>query len=253
MKKITFHILTLFPEMFESVFTSSIVSRAIKNGLVEIKFYNLRDYATDKHKTVDDKPYGGGPGMVLKVDVMDRAVASIKSEIESQKSQPVVDRPRAEKIKRQNYGRTILLTPQGKPFTQNKAKELSKLSDLLLICGRYEGFDERIREHLVDEELSIGDFVLSGGEIAAMLVVDAVVRLVPGVLGKDESSKEESFSLENKNGEPLLEYPVYTRPVEYKGWKVPTVLQSGNHAKIKKWQLECAKKRTQTQRPDLKK
>ncbi|MEK7096535.1 MAG: tRNA (guanosine(37)-N1)-methyltransferase TrmD [Patescibacteria group bacterium] len=235
MNKIRFHILTLFPEMFESVFASSILSRAQKKGIMEIKYYNLRDFAADKHKTVDDTPYGGGPGMVLKIDVMDKAITSIKSEIRN---------PKSEKSK------VILMTPQGKRFDQKKAAELSNLEDIILICGHYEGFDERIREHLVDEEISIGDFVLSGGEIPAMAVVDAVARLVPGVLGKDESSNEESFSLTDDDGKILLEYPIYTRPVEYKGWKVPEVLQNGNHAEIKKWRLEEAKNRTKDKRTD---
>lgn len=225
MPKITFHILSLFPEMFAGPFSESILKRAQEKGIISIKFYNLRDFSVDKHKTVDDTPYGGGAGMILKVDVMDRAITAIKSETNKAL-------------------RSILMTPQGKRFNQTKARELSKLTDILLICGHYEGFDERIREHLVDEEISVGDFVLSGGEIAAMAVVDAVSRLIPGVLGKDESSEEESFSLRDENGDLLLEYPIYTRPEEYKGWKVPEVLKSGNHTVIKKWRLEEAIKRT---------
>lgn len=247
MSKITFHILTLFPEMFEGVFALSILSRAVKNGIIDIKLYNLRDYTVDKHKTVDDKPYGGGPGMVLKIDVMDRALSAIRARVSGFGSQDHKEHLDPES----RVPRTILMTPQGQPFIQKKAKELSRLSDIVLICGHYEGFDERIRGHLIDEELSIGDFVLSGGEIAAMAVVDTVARLVPGVLGKDESSEEESFSLKNENGKTLLEYPVYTRPVEYKNWEVPEVLQNGNHAEIKKWRLSEAIKRTKRNRSDL--
>ncbi|MEK9156095.1 MAG: tRNA (guanosine(37)-N1)-methyltransferase TrmD [Patescibacteria group bacterium] len=236
MEKVTFHILTLFPEMFLGPFNESILRRAQERGLVRIKIYNLRDFAADKHKTVDDAPYGGGPGMVLKVDVVDRALVKIKCQ-----------KGRLGGVE----FRSILLTPQGRRFDQKKAEELSRLSDIILICGHYEGFDERIREHLVDEEISLGDFILSGGEVAAMAVVDAAARLVPGVLGKDESSAEESFSLRDEAGHPLLEYPTYTRPEEYRGWGVPEVLKSGNHAEIKKWRLAQALKRTQTKRPDL--
>lgn len=215
--------------MFSGPLTESIVSRAQKKGVVKINLINIRDFATDKHKTVDDTPYGGGPGMVMKVDVIDRALKNIKSQNSNLK------------IKE----KTILLTPQGKTFDQRKAEELSKYDKLILICGHYEGFDERIREHLVDEEISLGNFVLSGGEIPAMAITDAIVRLLPGALGKDESSAEESFSLKDEEGNILLEYPIYTKPADYKGWKVPEILMSGNHAEIKKWRLEEAKKRTQ--------
>lgn len=219
------NILTLFPEMFTGPFSESIIKRAIGKNVAKINLVNFRDFAEDKHKTVDDTPYGGGAGMVLKVDVMDRAIRSITGS------------------KRKDY-HIILLTPQGKRFDQQKAEELVRGDKLILICGHYEGFDERIREYLVDAEISIGDFVLSGGEIAAMAITDAVVRLVPGALGKDESSSEETFSLKDEEGNVLLEYPQYTKPFEYKGWKVPEILASGDHAKIKKWRLEEAKKRT---------
>lgn len=222
--------------MFSGPLTESILGRAQKAGLIEIKLYNLRYFAEDKHKTVDDSPYGGGAGMVLKVDVMDRATDNIKSVVGRRSS---VD------------PRTILMTPQGKRFEQKKAEELSGLTDIILICGHYEGFDERIREHLVDEEISLGDFVLSGGEIPAMAIVDAVSRLVPGVLGKDESATEESFGLRDEQGNALLEYPVYTRPAEYKGWGVPEVLRSGNHAEIKKWRQERSIERTAKKSSDL--
>lgn len=227
--------------MFSAVFSESIIARAKKRGLVQINFYNLRDFAFDKHKTVDDTPYGGGPGMVIKIDVIDRAIASIKSKIQNSSA--------ANQIK--ILEKSILLSPQGKRFNQVAVKELSALTDIILICGHYEGFDERIREHLIDEEVSLGDFILSGGEIAAMAVVDSITRLLPGALGKDESLTEESFSLKNEKGKPLLEYPLYTRPLEYKGWGVPEVLLSGNHAKIREWRQAQALKRTETKRPDL--
>jgi len=223
---IEINILTLFPQMFSGPLTESIIKRAVDKEVVNINLINIRDFAEDKHKTVDDTPYGGGAGMVLKVDVMDKAIQKVK------------------KSKVKIKERTILLTPQGKRFNQRKAEELSKYDRLILICGHYEGFDERIREHLVDEEISLGDFVLSGGEIAAMAITDAVVRLVPGALGKDESSSEESFSLKDEEGNILLEYPQYTKPFEYRSWEVPEILTSGNHAEIKKWRMTEAKKRT---------
>jgi len=216
-------ILTIFPEMFKGPFDESLLKRAQDKGLVKIKIHNLRHWAKDKHKTVDDKPFGGGPGMVIKVEVIDQALNDLKKK----------------------NSKTILLTPQGKAFNQKKAKSLSKLEHIILICGHYEGVDERIRQNLVDEEISIGDYVLTGGEIPAMVVVDTVVRLIPGVVGKKESLKEESFS------KGLLEYPQYTRPAEYKGWKVPEVLVSGNHEEIKKWREKQSKEKTKKQRPDL--
>ncbi len=219
------NILTLFPSMFSSPLSESIIKRAVNKKVVEINLVNIRDFAEDKHKTVDDTPYGGGAGMVLKPDVMDSALRGIVG-------------------KNRGKYHVVLLTPQGKRFEQNDAARLSQKNNLILICGHYEGFDERIREHMVDEEISLGDFVLSGGEIAAMAVTDAVVRLLPGALGKDESTGEESFSLKDESGNILLEYPQYTKPFDYKGWKVPEVLTSGNHAEIKKWRLGQAKERT---------
>jgi len=213
-----FNIITLFPEMFHSPLSESILKRAQENNLIEITYHNLRDYAIDKHKTVDDTPYGGGKGMVLKVDVMDRAIRTIQSQVPSTQY-PV---------------RAILLTPQGKRLDQDKVRELVKYDNLILVCGHYEGFDERIREHLIDEEISIGDFVLTGGELPAMILVDAVSRMVPGVLSEG-SSDEESFMQKNNDGEFLKEYPQYTRPEKYNGWDVPEILKSGNHAEIKKW------------------
>ncbi len=223
------NILTLFPQMFTGPLSESIIKRAIEKDIVKINLVNFRDFAEDKHKTVDDTPYGGGAGMVLKVNVLDDAIQSIAGK------------------NREEY-HVVLLTPQGERFSQRKAESLVQKKKLILICGHYEGFDERIREHLIDEEISLGDFVLSGGEIAAMAVTDAVVRLVPGALGKDESSSEESFSLKDEEGNVLLEYPQYTKPFEYKNWKVPEVLVSGNHAEIKKWRLGEAKKRTAKKR-----
>jgi len=225
------NILTLFPSMFQGPLSESIVKRAIDKKIVKINYFNLRDYATDKHKTVDDTPCGGGAGMVLKVDVVDRALKEII------------------KGKREDF-HVVLMTPQGKTFNQKIAQELTQKKKMILICGHYEGFDERIREYLVDEEISLGDFVLTGGEIAAMAITDAVVRLLPGALGKDESSQEESFSFSNGKSQ-LLEYPIYTRPVEYKNWEVPNVLLSGDHKKINDWRLEQALIRTKNKRPDL--
>ncbi|PIR56804.1 tRNA (guanosine(37)-N1)-methyltransferase TrmD [Candidatus Beckwithbacteria bacterium CG_4_9_14_0_2_um_filter_47_11] len=213
-------IITLFPKLFESVFSESLISRAQKQKITTIKIHNLRDWSTDKYKTVDDKPFGGGPGMVLKVDVVDRALQSLPA------------------------GHKILLTPQGQPFSQPLAKKLAKQKQLILICGHYEGFDERIRD-LIDEEISIGDYVLTGGEIPAMVIVDTVVRLLPGVVGKAASLQEESFAAGQ------LEYPQYTRPEDYQGKTVPPVLLSGNHAEIKKWREQQSKIRTKTRRPDL--
>ena len=218
-------ILTLFPKMFEGVFSESIIKRAQEKGLVEIKVHNLRDWAEDKRGTVDDRPYGGGVGMVLRVDIIDQALNKLKTE----------------NIKH----KTILLTPQGKVFNQKKAQELTKEKNLILICGHYEGVDERVREHLVDEEISIGDYVLTGGEIPTMAVVDAIVRLIPGVLEKEEATRLESFS------EAKLEHPQYTRPEKYKGWKVPKVLLSGDHQKIEKWRKKKSLERTKKRRPDL--
>lgn len=220
-------ILTLFPEMFRGPFDESIIKRAQNNGLVEIKIHNLRQWAKDKHKTVDDHPYGGGAGMVMMVEPIYQALQDIKSRVMSHES------------------RTILLDPGGKPFNQKKAQELSKVEHLILIAGHYEGVDNRIREHLIDEEISIGDYVLTGGELPAMVVVDSVVRLIPGVLEKPEATQLESFT------DNLLEHPQYTRPEGFRGWKVPEILLSGDHKKIEKWRLQKAQERTKKTRPDL--
>ena len=223
-------ILTLFPQMFHATFSIGIFKRAVDLNLVSINPINIRDYTHDKHHTVDDYSYGGGPGMVLKPEPIFEAIESIKSTV-----------PEAE-IKTIPI---ILLTPQGRPFSQQVAQELSGYSHIILICGHYEGFDERVRKHLVTDEISIGDYVLIGGELPAMVVIDAVVRLIPGVLGSEDSTLNESHA----NG--LLEYPQYTRPAVYRGWSVPEVLLSGNHAQIAKWRREQVILRTLERRPEL--
>jgi len=224
-------ILTLFPQMFQVPFSFGIFKRAIDRKLVSIHLHNIRDYTHDKHHTVDDYPYGGGPGMVLKPEPIFEAVESIKSDIRPEEDVGALP--------------IILLTPQGRLFSQQIAQELSKYSHLILICGHYEGVDERVREHLVTDEISIGDYVLTGGELPATVVIDAVVRLLPGVLGSETSPLDESHA----NG--LLEYPQYTRPPVYRGWSVPEVLLSGNHAQIAKWRREQVILRTLEHRPDL--
>lgn len=229
-------ILTLFPEMFKGPFEESIIKRAQEKGLVEIEIHNLRNWAEDKRGTVDDRPYGGGVGMVMRVDVIDRALSTINH-------QPSII----------SKSKTVLLTPQGKVFNQERAQKLAKEKHLILICGHYEGVDERVREHLVDEEISIGDYVLTGGEIPAMVLVDSVVRLIPGVLEKPEATKDESFKSSIINHQPstLLEFPQYTRPEKYKNWPVPEILLSGDHQKIEEWRKKKSLERTKKQRPDL--
>jgi tRNA (guanine37-N1)-methyltransferase len=222
---IRFDILSIFPEMFASPLNCSILKRAREKGLVEIRLHNIRDYAEDKHKMTDDAPYGGGGGMVMKVEPIDRALASIVPE--------------------RDGVLTILLTPQGETFSQKMAEEMSLCSRIVLICGRYEGVDERVRDHLVDREVSMGDFILTGGELSAMMIVDAISRLVPGVLGNDESAPSDSFSM------GTLEYPHYTRPSDYRGWLVPEILLSGNHREIQAWRRMESLRRTYLRRPDL--
>ena len=224
-------ILTLFPEMFQSPFSVGIFKRAIDQKLVSVNTHNIRDYAHDAHHTVDDYAYGGGAGMILKPEPIFEAVESIKSDIYSKEGADTLP--------------IILLTPQGRLFTQEVARELSRYRHIILICGRYEGVDERVRQHLVTDEVSIGDYVLSGGELAAMVVVDAVVRLLPGVLGSEASPLDDSHTT------GLLEYPQYTRPAAYRGWSVPQVLLSGNHAQIAKWRREQSILRTLERRPEL--
>jgi tRNA (guanine37-N1)-methyltransferase len=219
-------VLTLFPQMFEAPFSFGIFKRAIDNGLVSLEVHNIRDYTHDRHHTADDYPYGGGAGMVLKPEPVFEAVDSIKAGVDTEP-------------------RIILLTPQGRLFSQRVAEELSEYQHIIFICGHYEGIDERVREHLATDEISIGDYVLTGGEIPAMVVIDAVLRLLPGVLGSGESLLDETHT------EGLLEYPQYTRPAEYRGWPVPEVLLSGNHAEIARWRREQIIRRTRERRPDL--
>jgi len=220
-------ILCLFPEAFVSPFDCSIIKRARQQGLVDIVVHNIRDYTHDRHRTVDDYSYGGGPGMVLKPEPIFEAVEAVKEQT-SYNGTPI-----------------ILLTPQGKPFTHQVAQRLALHPNIMLICGHYEGVDERVHEHLVTEEISIGDYVLSGGELAALVVVDAVVRLLPGVLGSPQSPVSDSHS------DGLLEYPQYTKPRVYRGWSVPPVLLSGNHGEIARWRRRQAILRTRERRPDL--
>jgi len=215
-------ILTLFPDMFSGPFATSMLKKAQDNGLVEISIHDLRNWATDKHKTVDGRPYGVGAGMILRVDIIDRALKTLKSKIINRKS------------------KIILLSAKGKTFNQERAQEFSKLDNLILIAGHYEGVDERVAEHLVDEEISIGDYILTGGEIPAMVIVDAVVRLIPGVLNPNSLIDESYSSLKTRNLKikNYTEYPQYTRPEKYHGWKVPEVLLSGNHKEIENWRRE---------------
>jgi len=215
-------VLTLFPEMFPGPLSAGVTGRGLASGLVTLRVHNLRDYAHDRHRQVDDVPYGGGAGMVLKPE-------------------PIFEAVRA----RTGTGPVILLTPQGEVVNQGLVRELASHDDLYLICGRYEGVDERVAAHLVDREISIGDYVLTGGELPAMVLIDAVSRLVTGVLGSEESPKDESFD------QHLLEYPHYTRPAEFEGHPVPEVLRSGHHAEIERWRRAQAAERTRRRRPDL--
>lgn len=221
-----FDVLTLFPEMFEGFFSSSVIGRGIEQGRVSVSVTNFRDYSTNKHRTVDDTPYGGGGGMVLKPEPLFRAVDEL---IRDEPTRP----------------RVLMMSPQGIPFTQSKAEELASHDHLILLCGHYEGFDERVRQHLVDEEISIGDYVLTGGELPAMVLMDSVIRLVSGVLGNESSAETDSFSM------GLLEYPQYTRPADFQGWKVPDVLLSGHHLEIARWRRRQSLIRTWERRPEL--
>ena len=222
-------IVTIFPEVFKPYFKESILGIAQEKGKVKITLHDLRDYTLDKHRKVDDRPFGGGPGMVMTAEPIFRAVEAIRhrSQVTGHRSQ------------------VILLSPQGKTFNQKIAEKLSRYKHLILICGRYEGVDERVRKYLVDDEVSIGDYVLTGGELAAMVLVDALSRLIPGVLGHQDSSRFESFS------DNLLEYPQYTRPANFAGMCIPQVLLSGDHKKIEKWRKEEALRITRKKRPDL--
>ncbi|OGE29558.1 tRNA (guanosine(37)-N1)-methyltransferase TrmD [Candidatus Daviesbacteria bacterium RIFCSPHIGHO2_01_FULL_40_11] len=214
-------IITLFPEVFHPILNSSILKRAQEKGLVNFKLINLRDFGEGKHQQVDDRPYGGGAGMVLRADILTKAVHKVRSH------------------------KIILMSASGKPYKQTKAREFSKLKHLIIVCGHYEGIDQRFIDKYVDEEISIGDYVLTGGEVPAMVIIDSITRLIPGVLQKPEAIINESFS------EGLLEYPQYTRPEEFEGEKVPEVLLSGNHAEIKKWRSQKSLEKTKKIRPDL--
>ena len=216
-------VLTLFPGMFPGPLDESIIKRACESGRLQLGVHDLRDYTHDRHRTVDDRPFGGGPGMLLKPEPLFEAVESLRGE----------------------KTRVILTSPAGRPFRQEIARELAGEKHVLLVCGSYEGFDERVRQSLADDEISIGDYVLTNGALPAMVIVDAVTRLLPGVLGDDESSQDESFS------GCLLEYPQYTRPAEFRGMNVPEVLLSGDHAAIEKWRREQATVQTRQRRPDL--
>ena len=229
----TFHLLTIFPDFFHGPLQYGVVAKAAESGLIQIHIHDLRTWTQDRHRTVDDRPFGGGEGMLLKPGPIFEAVEEIWPE-----RQP-------------DNQRLILLSAQGQRFTQETARRLAQYDELFLICGRYEGVDERVAEHLVDEELSVGDFVLSGGELGAALVLDCVARLLPGVLGNKDSAIYESFS-ESSNEAGLLDCPQYTRPAEFRGWKVPEVLLSGNHEEIRNWRRQAARDKTARNRPDLK-
>lgn len=223
-KKLRIDILSIFPEMFPGYFEASILGRAQKAKLLDVKFHQLRDWAHDRHHRVDDKPYGGGPGMLMKVEPFHEALVDLKMYTKAGK-----------RVSGAKKSRIILTSAKGSLFTQRDAERLSKYDRLIFLCGRYEGVDERVAEHFVDEELSIGPYVLTGGEVATMVMVDAITRLRPGVLGKEESLANESWNVGTTHESSLLEYPQYTRPEDYRGWKVPSELLSGNHAEIEKW------------------
>jgi tRNA (guanine37-N1)-methyltransferase len=228
---VIFHVLTIFPEFFEGPFAHGVVKRAQEAGLMEIRIHNLRNWTSDRHQSVDDRPFGGGEGMVLKAEPIFLAVESIWPE-------------------RKPGQRVVLLSAQGRLFQQAMANRLACEAELLLICGRYEGVDERVAEHLADEEVSIGDYVLSGGELAAAVVIDAVARLLPGVLGNESSAVFESFQ-DTGHGEGLLDCPHWTRPADFRGWRVPDVLLNGNHQEIRRFRKEAALEKTARLRPDL--
>lgn len=218
-------IITCLPDLFEGPLTQSIVKRSMNKGLVELEIHNLRDYSTNKHQNVDDYAFGGGAGMVLMIEPIDKCISALKSK-----------RP---------YDEVIYLTPDGQTYNQSIANQLSLMQNFIFLCGHYKGVDQRVRDHLVTKEISIGDYVLSGGELAAMVLADSLIRLVPGVLNDETSALSDSFQ------DNLLAPPVYTRPAEYKGWKIPEVLTSGHEAKIEAWRNEQAIKRTEERRPDL--
>jgi tRNA (guanine37-N1)-methyltransferase len=224
-----FHVITIFPEFFSGPFAHGVVGRAQADKVLEIQVHDLRNWTYDRHRTVDDRPFGGGEGMLLKAQPLFEAVEAILPE----------------RTRRQ---RVVLLSAQGRRLTQAVAQELAGFDELVLICGRYEGVDERVAEYLADEEISIGDFVMSGGELGAAIIVDTVARLLPGVLGNEDSARNESFSVES---EGLLDCPQYTRPAEFRGWKVPEVLLGGNHEEIRRWRRKASREKTERLRPDL--
>jgi len=240
---VIFHLLTIFPEFFEGPFAHGVVSRAVAAGLVEKRIHNLRDWTRDRHKTVDDRPFGGGEGMVLKPAPIFEAVESIWPE-----RNPLQEISRSPQSS--DGRKVLLLSAQGRLFDQAMANRLSFERELLFICGRYEGVDERVAEHLADDEISIGNYVLSGGELAAAVVIDAVARLLPGVLGNESSAAFESFQ-ETGHGEGLLDCPHWTRPADFRGWKVPEVLLNGNHEEIRQFRRKIAREKTGRLRPDL--
>jgi tRNA (guanine37-N1)-methyltransferase len=223
-------VVTIFPDMFDNIIEFGVLKEAFKKNICQLNIYNLRDFSNYKHGRVDDRPYGGGPGMVLMPEPIDNAITFIKKK---------------NKIKKKERQKTILLSPRGEKLNQNKLKYLSNLENIILICGRYEGVDERVKDSLIDSEISIGDYVLTGGEIPAMVIIDGVIRLLPGVVGKEESLKSESFE------DNLLDYPQYTRPPVFKGMDVPKILLSGNHKDIQKWRKEKSLEITRIKRPDL--
>jgi tRNA (guanine37-N1)-methyltransferase len=229
-------IFSLFPSIAAGALAESILGKAQERGLLDLRHHNIRDWATDKHRTCDDMPYGGGQGMVMKCEPVFLAVEAIRADGAVSNPQSAIRNPQS---------RTILLSPGGRVFTQRVAGEYARLDHLILICGHYEGIDQRVADHLIDEELSLGDYVLTNGAIAATVVVDAVARLIPGVLGDENSAPDDSHS------SGLLEHPQYTRPVEFRGWRVPDILLSGHHAAIAKWRREQALEKTKRVRPDL--
>ena len=224
-----FDVITIFPEFFNGPFDFGVIRRGREKGLVEVRVHDLRDFTSDRHRTVDDRPFGGGEGMVFKPEPIFKAVETVRKNDEAE---------------------VVVLSAAGRPFTQAEALRLSKAAQIIVICGRYEGVDERVVEHLATAEISIGDFILSGGEIAAVVVVDAVTRYVPGVVGKEESILRDSFS-DPAAERQLVEHPHYTRPADFRGWKVPEVLISGDHAAVREWRRQAALKKTEKNRPDL--
>lgn len=234
----TIDVITIFPEFFTGILSHGMVKRAVGAKAVAIRLHNLRDFTDDPHRSVDDRPFGGGPGMVFKPEPVFRAVEAIRAEASREST------------------RVILFTPHGRVLTQRVVEELGREERLILICGRYEGVDERVARHLATDEISIGDYVLSGGELPAAVVIESIVRLLPGVLGNEESSQSDSFSLHNSKSagnqaKGLVGYPQYTRPAEFRGWRVPEVLLSGNHRQIRRWREEQSLARTCDRRPDL--